>query len=114
MIDISLASVQGVLILILSVAALGVQGWALGDSLRHRPEAYASAGKLTKTKWVALLAVAAAIGVISLGQNFLGMLFFDALAVVAAVVYLTDARPALRPYRGRGNRGGHAGPYGPW
>lgn len=111
----ALADVQSYLLIALSVAAVVLQGWALADALRHRPEAYAAAGKLTKTKWVALLAVATAIGVISLGQ-LLGLLFFDALAVVAAVVYLSDVRPALRPYRGRGgSRGGqHSGPYGPW
>ena len=109
-----LATVQYFLLLALGVGALGVQGWALVDALRHRPEAYVAAGKMTKTKWVALLAVAAAIGVISV-NNLLGLLFFDALAVVAAVVYLTDARPALQPFKGRGGgRGTRSGPYGPW
>ncbi|PPK92053.1 uncharacterized protein DUF2516 [Kineococcus xinjiangensis] len=114
MIASGLATVQGLLLFALSAGALGLQAWALVDSVRHRPEAYSAAGKLTKTKWVAILGVATAIGVISLG-NLMGMLFFDALAVVAAVVYLTDARPALRPYKGRGGgRGTTAGPYGPW
>ena len=113
MIATGLANVQQVLLLALSAGALGLQAWALADSLRHRPEAYAAAGKLTKTKWVALLAVATAIGVISV-NNLLGLLFFDALAVVAAVVYLTDARPALRPYKGRRGGGTQSGPYGPW
>ena len=108
-----LATVQGFLLLALGLGALGVQGWALVDSLRHRPEAYVAASKLTKTKWVALLAVATAIGVISV-NNLMGMLFFDALAVVAAVVYLTDARPALRPFRNRPGGGTNPGPYGPW
>jgi hypothetical protein len=35
------------------------------------------------------------------------------LAVVAAAVYLTDVRPAVRGMRGRGG-GRNSGPYGPW
>jgi Protein of unknown function (DUF2516) len=35
---------------------------------------------------------------------------FGIIAMVAAIVYLVDVRPAVRGVR----RGGGAGPYGPW
>jgi hypothetical protein len=62
---------------------------------------------------VIILAVATALGFLGLpigGGNPLGLL--SIVSVVAAAVYLTDVRPAVRQLRGRG--GGSTGPYGPW
>jgi hypothetical protein len=109
-------TLQFFIVLALSVVAFGVEVWALIDVLTQKSGAFVAAGKLTKPLWIIILAVAAALGFIALpfGQGGfsspLGLL--SIVAVVAAAVYLTDVRPAVRQLRGRG--GGRSGPYGPW
>jgi hypothetical protein len=112
----SVAYLQSGVLVVLAVLAFGMQIYALVDAARTRPDAFVAAGKLTKQKWVAILAVAAAFGFIALpppiGAGFLSSLgFLSIVAVVAASVYLVDVRPAVRQIRGGGGR---SGPYGPW
>jgi len=101
----------------LAIAAFGMEVYALVDAARARADAFAAAGKLTKTKWVAILVVATAFGFLALpiggggALNSLGLL--SIVAVVAAAVYLADVRPAVRQMGGGGG-GGRSGPYGPW
>jgi protein-S-isoprenylcysteine O-methyltransferase Ste14 len=104
-----LNSLQGLVLLALELVAFGVCVYALIDAVRQQTAAFTAAGKQTKRLWLILLAVATAISFIGLFQG-LNFLFFDALAVVAAAVYLTDVRPAVRGMTG----GGNAGPYGRW
>lgn len=106
----ALGSAQTWVLLVLGVAALALEGYALVDSLTHRPEAYVAAGKRTKGFWLAILIVSALIGFVTL-FNILGS-FIGLLPVVAAGVYLADVRPALRQVTGKGPR--TQGPYGPW
>ncbi|WP_226346363.1 DUF2516 family protein [Agilicoccus flavus] len=104
---------QRVLLLALGVAALALEMYALVDALRYPKEAYPAAGKLTKAGWVGILAVATAVGVVTVGY----VMGFGVLGVVAAGVYLADVRPALRAIspRRRGRRGASgSGPYGSW
>lgn len=112
-------SVQLVVVLVLSVVALGLEVYALVDAIRHRPDAYVAAGKRTKGFWVAILAVATAFGFVALpppiGAGFISSLgILSLLGVVAAAVYLTDVRPAVQQMRGRGGPSGPYGPYGPY
>jgi hypothetical protein len=100
---------QSTLVLILGLAALACEVFALVDALRHRPDAYVAAGKRTKNFWSILLLVAVILGVVTL-FNVLNL--FGLVGFVAAAVYLTDVRPALRRVSGRGRR--NDGPYGPW
>lgn len=104
-------TVQGTLLLVLGVIALGCEVFALVDALRHRPDAYTAAGKRTKSFWVIVLVVALAVGVITV-FNVLG--FVGIIAFVGAAVYLADVRPALRQVTGRSGGGKNQGPYGPW
>jgi hypothetical protein len=115
------AILQQLVLLALSVCALGLEVFALVDCIRHKAGAFTSAGKLTKQLWVIILSVATALGFLALpaplGAGFgvisaLGML--SIAAVVAAAVYLTDVRPAVRRYTGRGGGKSGSGPYGPW
>lgn len=93
--------------------AFVVQLVALIDGARRRSDAYVAAGKMTKQRWMIILAVAAAIGFISFNGAFLNPLnFLNLAAFVAAAVYLVDVRPALNQVQRGG--GGSAGPYGPW
>ena len=112
-----IVDIQGWIFLALAVAGFGLELFALVDALRHRPNAFVAAGKRTKGFWVAILGVAAAFGFIALppplGAGFLQSLgLLSIIAVVAAAVYLTDVRPAVRQIRGGGS--GRSGPYGPW
>jgi hypothetical protein len=110
-------TIQYVILLVLAVGAFAIEVWALVDAVRQSSGAFVAAGKLTKTLWLVILGVAAALGFLSLplgGGGFSSPLgFLSLIAVVAAAVYLTDVRPAVRQMRGRGG-GGRGGPYGPW
>ena len=107
----NLFAAQNLVLLLLTLAAFALQVFALVDAARHPASAYEAAGKLTKQKWLIILGVATAIGFVSLGNG--GLLFLLIIAVVAAAVYVTDVRPALRAVGGRG-RGRSGGPYGGW
>ena len=100
---------QSTLVLILGLAALACEIFALVDALRHRPDAFVAAGKRTKNLWMILLLVAVVLGIVTL-FNVLNL--FGLVGFVAAAVYLADVRPALRQVSGRGRR--NDGPYGPW
>lgn len=112
----TLNTLQNGVLLVLGIAAFALEVWALVDALRRPAGAFVAAGKRTKTFWTVIVAVAAAIGFISLPFANLG--FLGILAVVGAAVYLADVRPAVRQYgggpRGGGRGGSNQGPYGPW
>jgi len=78
-----------------AVVALAV--WALVDSLIRPAAAFVAAGKLTKPAWSAITALAAVLAYFVPSFSFLWL-----PAVVAAIVYLVDVRPAVRGMR-RGN-----------
>ena len=79
-------------------AAQGLTVWAFVDALIRPAAAYVAAGKLTKPGWAAITGLAALIiFLFKTPMTFLGL-----PAVIAAVVYLVDVRPAVRGLR-RGN-----------
>jgi hypothetical protein len=83
------------LVVYYGVLALAV--WAFVDALVRPAAAYVAAGKLTKPGWMAITAIAALV------IYFRGpMDFFGLPAVIAAIVYLVDVRPAVRGLH-RGN-----------
>jgi hypothetical protein len=78
-------------------AALALTAWAFVDSLIRPAAGFVAAGKLTKPAWAAITGVSIAV-IWYLGpMSFLGL-----PAIIAAVVYLVDVRPAVRGLR-RGN-----------
>jgi hypothetical protein len=79
-------------------AALALTVWAFVDSLIRPAAGFVAAGKLTKPGWAVITGLAAVI--IFLSKN--PMTFLGLPAVIAAVVYLVDVRPAVRGLR-RGN-----------
>jgi hypothetical protein len=82
---------------------LGLKLVALLDAAFRPRAVFAAADKLTKPGWVLILAT------FTLSQIFQSLLsFFGLIGIVAAAVYLVDARPALRQAAGRG-RGGWGG-----
>ena len=69
---------------------LALAVWALVDAIMRPAAAYVAAGKLSKPAWMAIT------GVATLVLYLWGPLhFFGLPAVVAAVVYLVDVRPAV-------------------
>jgi uncharacterized protein DUF2516 len=98
--------------LALAVAAFGFEAWAFIDAIMRPPHAYLAAGKLTKTKWLLILAVALVLGLYGAAYGVgIGNIFLPVIGFVAAAVYLSDVRPRLREFK-KGTT--HSGPYGPW
>ena len=74
--------------------ALALTLWAFVDSLVRPAPAFVATGKLTKPGWAAITGIAAAVVFYFTPMSFLGL-----PAVIAAVVYLVDVRPAVRGLR---------------
>jgi hypothetical protein len=86
------------LLLALYVGAQALTLWAFVDALVRPAAGFTAAGKLTKPGWAAITGLAALV--IFWQQN--PMSFLGLPAVIAAIVYLVDVRPAVRALR-RGN-----------
>lgn len=105
----TLGQVQGWILLTIGVLAWAAQLWAFIDALRRRPDAFVAADKRTKTFWLIILGVAAAVGFATFTSP-MGLL--GLLGIIAAAVYFADVKPALDRVTGAGRR--QQGPYGPW
>jgi hypothetical protein len=92
-----MVSFDGLLLAILHWAVVILAAWALVDALIRPASAYVAAGKLTKPAWGAITALALVFAYFTAVLSFLWL-----PAVIAAIVYLVDVRPALRGLR-RGN-----------
>jgi hypothetical protein len=92
-----MASFDGLLMLVLTFGAVALGAWAFVDALVRPAAGFVAAGKLTKPAWLAITGLATVV------VYFFGLMsFFGLPAIVAAVVYLVDVRPAVRGLR-RGN-----------
>jgi hypothetical protein len=92
-----MAEFDGLLMLALYWGALALTLWAFVDALIRPANGFVATGKLTKPAWVGITALAAVL-IYLMGP----MSLFGLPAVIAAVVYLADVRPAVRELR-RGN-----------
>jgi hypothetical protein len=88
---------QDLVFFVLYWGVLALTLWAFVDALIRPANGYLAAGKLTKPGWAAITGLAALIVFWQGPMSFLGL-----PAVIAAVVYLVDVRPAVRGLR-RGN-----------
>jgi hypothetical protein len=79
--------------LILSLAMLVLQAFAFVDGVAQRPDAYRAADKLTKNAWMIILGLGLLAQVLFLGNP---VNLFSLAAIVAAIVYVVDVRPAIR------------------
>ncbi|RBY93026.1 DUF2516 family protein [Blastococcus sp. TF02A-30] len=93
-----MAEFDGLVYSLLYWAAQALTVWAFVDALIRPAAGYVAAGKLTKPGWAAITGLAAVV--IFVTQMPLSLLGLP--AVIAAVVYLVDVRPAVRGLR-RGN-----------
>jgi len=97
---------QSIILLLLALASLLVQVFALIDAAIRPAHAYLAENKLKKPIWLLILLVAALL-------TFAILRSFYALFLVApALVYLADVRPRLQPYTRR-KGGGGSGPSRP-
>ncbi len=87
-----MATFDGLLLLALYVGAQGLTLWAFVDALIRPAAGFVATGKLTKPGWAAITGLAALI--IFWQEN--PMTLFGLPAVIAAIVYLVDVRPAVR------------------
>ena len=103
-----IAFVQTYVFLALYLLVFGASVVALIDAARRPARAFVTAGKRTRTFWLAVLGVATAVAFVAIPAPIgIGALSFLALgSAVAAIIYLTDVRPAIAPYSGGGNRRG--------
>ncbi|MGY1602863.1 DUF2516 family protein [Geodermatophilus sp. SYSU D00815] len=90
-------SFDALLLTVLYWGTLALTAWAFVDAVVRPATAYVAAGKLTKPAWVAITAIAGVVLYVMGPMSFFGL-----PAVIAAVVYLVDVRPAVRGLR-RGN-----------
>ena len=84
-------------IVLLALLVLKVFAWI--DALVRPAQLYVASGKQTKVFWAVLLTVAVLVN-----GFFLGL-----AAIVAAIVYLVDVRPALREAGGGRGSGSQRG-----
>jgi hypothetical protein len=88
--------VESYLTLVMMFVLLAVTIFAFINSLLYSAPAYVAAGKLTKPAWNIILGLAVVLQLIPAG------LFIVRIAlIIAALVYLTDVRPALAGLRRR-------------
>jgi hypothetical protein len=87
------------LLSILTIAIVVLQAWALVDCITRPTNGFEAAGKLTKPAWLAITAIALAVGLLFGPLGILGL-----AGIVASIVYLVDVRPAIREIQGGGNR----------
>ena len=88
---------QELVFFVLYWGVLALTVWAFVDALIRPAGGFVAAGKLTKPGWAAITGLAALIVFWQGPMSFLGL-----PAVIAAVVYLVDVRPAVKGLR-RGN-----------
>ncbi len=92
-------SLQGLIILLISTAALIAAIWGLIDATKYSDGAYKNAGKNSKALWLIILGTAAVVAFISLppplgaGGGIIGLL--GIAAVIAVVYYFVDVRPKV-------------------
>ncbi|MCZ2816832.1 DUF2516 family protein [Modestobacter sp. VKM Ac-2984] len=94
-----MAGIDGLINLVVVYATLALAVWAFVDAIIRPAAAFVAAGKLSKPGWMAITGIAT---LLLLWQGPLS--FFGLPAVIAAVVYLVDVRPAVRELpRGNSN-----------
>ena len=92
-VGVNVFEIEGTILLVVTLAMIGIKIFALVTSLMFTPDHYRAADKLTKQAWVAILGLGVVAAVLLVGSP-LGIL--NLAFAIAAFVYLADVRPALR------------------
>lgn len=85
-------TLQSGFLMIVSLVLFAAQAWAFIDAVSRPAQAFVAADKLTKQAWLIILGVALAAHMLL--WNPISIL--NLAGAVAAIVYLVDARPAMR------------------
>jgi hypothetical protein len=85
-------ALQSGFLMIVSLVLFAAQAWAFIDAVARPAPAFVAADKMTKQAWLIILGVALAAHMLL--WNPISIL--NLAGAVAAIVYLVDARPALR------------------
>jgi hypothetical protein len=93
----ALFQIQNTFLMIATLVVFVIQAWAFVDAVSHRPEAFVAADKLTKPAWLIILGIALVAHMLIWSP----VSFLNLIGAVAAIVYIVDARPALRAVAGR-------------
>jgi hypothetical protein len=72
------------------VLGLGSGVFTFAHALRQRPDAFTAVDKLTKSKWLGIIAAATLVMLLFKPVSFIGI-----FGVVAVCVYLADVRPKV-------------------
>jgi hypothetical protein len=97
-------AILGPIYLVLWVAQIGLKAFAFIDAVRRPEGAFPAADKQTKNFWLIIL------GLALLGQLVDGAIgIFAIIGTIAALVYVLDARPAVREVGGGGRSSGSSG-----
>jgi hypothetical protein len=83
-------AVEGWFLTLLNLGVLATSVYALADAVRRPAAAFVAHGKLTKPIWTGILVGAILVSLVLGFFSFIG-----AFALVAAIVYLVDVKPAL-------------------
>jgi len=89
--------IQNAFLMVTTLVVFVVQAWAFIDAVSHRPEAFVAADKMTKPAWLIILGIALVAHMLIWSP----VSFLNLIGAVAAIVYIVDARPALRSVTGR-------------
>jgi hypothetical protein len=89
---VNLFQLQSLVLTVIALALFLVEAWALIDGFLRRPDAYVAADKMTKPAWLIILGLALVAHLLIANPFQL----LNLAGAVAAIVYLVDARPALR------------------
>jgi asparagine N-glycosylation enzyme membrane subunit Stt3 len=84
--------IQNAFMLLATLALFVFQAWAFIDAVARRPDAFVAADKLTKPAWLIILGLALAAHMLIWNP----LSFLNLIGAVAAIVYVVDARPAMR------------------
>lgn len=101
--------------LVLSVASLALSLFSLIHAALTKPRVFIAADKRTKGFWLIVTGIAVIIAFLSLPGGAVGRsLLLIILPLIAAGIYLTDVRPALKEYSKRGRGGGGSDGWRTW
>ena len=89
--------IQNAFMLMLTLVLFVFQAWAFIDAVARRPDAFVAADKLTKPAWLIILGLALAAHMLIWNP----LSFLNLIGAVAAIVYVVDARPAMKALTGR-------------
>lgn len=101
-----MVTIAGWISFVLLIVTVVIEVTAFVHCVSRKPEAFLAIGNIPKSGWVAMTGAAVLVTVLFTASafSFNNFAIFGVVALVIALVYLLDVRPALRDaVDGRGN-----------